>query len=232
MKNIALLISCEHGVNTIPAIYQDLFAAHQDLLNTHRGIDFGSLALAGSLAENFPCDFVQAKASRLLIDCNRRLNSPSCFSEISETLSMQDKQQIIQEYYVPYRRQIENIIQGHLEQKQQVWHLSIHSFTPILHGLTRTTDIGLLYDPKRRIEKNFALQLKTVIGQQKPCFKVRMNYPYLGISDGFTTQLRRKHTENYLGIEIEVNQAIALNPEKFAALKKVFVLSLQEILKP
>jgi hypothetical protein len=36
-----------------------------------------------------------------------------------------------------------------------------------------------------------------------------MNYPYLGISDGFTCELRKKFLEqDYVGLEIESNQAL------------------------
>ena len=38
---------------------------------------------------------------------------------------------------------------------------------------------------------------------------MRHNYPYSGISDGLTTSLRKRHTQaRYLGVEIEINQAL------------------------
>ncbi len=36
-----------------------------------------------------------------------------------------------------------------------------------------------------------------------------MNYPYRGASDGLTTHLRKRfHVNEYLGIELEINQEL------------------------
>jgi predicted N-formylglutamate amidohydrolase len=190
------------------------------------------LALAKHLAEVLPSDFIQATISRLVIDCNRGLKHRTCFSEISRSLPEQDKQHIIQEYYLPYRNQVERAIQHQLEQGYQVWHLSIHSFTPVWNNQTRSTDIGLLYDPKRTVEKILAQRLKETLQDQKPLFKVRMNYPYQGIGDGLTTDLRKKYPpSHYLGLEIEINQALVSHPSTFEPLKQVLLASIQQLVK-
>nr|WP_238143946.1 hypothetical protein [Legionella pneumophila] len=58
MKHIALLISCEHAVNTVPYDYQMLFECHKELLESHRGIDFGALEIAQSIHKKKPLQFV------------------------------------------------------------------------------------------------------------------------------------------------------------------------------
>lgn len=35
-----------------------------------------------------------------------------------------------------------------------------------------------------------------------------MNYPYLGKADGFTTSLREEFQEQYIGLELELNQKL------------------------
>jgi hypothetical protein len=46
-----------------------------------------------------------------------------------------------------------------------------------------------------------------VLADRRPEMRVRRNYPYLGKTDGLTTYLRRQFpAEQYLGIELEVNQ--------------------------
>lgn len=52
MKKTVLVLSCEHAVNTIPELYRPLFASCNDLLNSHRGIDFGTASLAAYLQKN------------------------------------------------------------------------------------------------------------------------------------------------------------------------------------
>jgi predicted N-formylglutamate amidohydrolase len=229
MKEIALVVSCEHAVNTVPDAYKTLFAPHQQILNTHRGIDFGSLTIARAFAERFNCDFVQAHATRLLIDCNRSLWHRLCFSEITKPLSKNEKEILIQLFYLPFRQKVENCIKKHIQKGKQVLHLSIHSFTPIFNEIQRDTDIGLLYDPKRANEKILAQRWQQQIKQQTKNLQVRMNCPYRGIADGFTTALRKQFAEpHYIGIEIESNQQLVADSEFLNYLGSL----LTETLKP
>lgn len=231
MNKIALLITCEHAVDTIPAQYSNLFVPFRELLASHRGIDFGALSIALYLQEHLPCDFVQAQTSRLLIDCNRSLKHPSCFSEATNGLSVEKKQLIINHYYLPYREQVINLIKKHVAAGLQVWHLSIHSFTPIMDGITRNADIGLLYDPQRSSEKKLASKMQKEIKALAPNLRVRMNYPYKGTSDGFTSALRKQFTDaSYTGIEVESNQALTKQDHSLNNLKNLFADSVLKII--
>ena len=89
-------------------------------------------------------------------------------------------------------------------------HLGIHSFTPVLNGKVRNTDIGILYDPSRPQERAYAQVIKSEIKRLYPTMKVRFNYPYKGTTDGLTTTLRKKFGQRYVGIEIEINQKFFL----------------------
>lgn len=211
MKSIALILSCEHAVDTVPQVYQRYFTSpdYQSLLESHRGIDFGALAIANYLQAFFKCEMVVASITRLLIDCNRSLSYASCFSEITGSWSEQDKDHLIQHYYLPFRMNVEKIVRKNIEQGHQIWHLSIHSFTPVLNHQQRNTDIGLLYDPKRTNEKAVVLEWQQRLQSHPSLFRVRRNYPYRGISDGFTTALRKQFADkDYLGIEVESNQGV------------------------
>jgi predicted N-formylglutamate amidohydrolase len=97
-----------------------------------------------------------------------------------------------------------------VKSNKPIIHLSIHSFTPVWKGKIRTTDIGLLFDPDRKPELNFCEKLKSNLAGNFPDFTIDWNKPYAGVDDGFTTYLRLKWPEQeYLGIEIEVNQKYA-----------------------
>ena len=100
-KKLALIISCEHAVNTIPSCYQPLFKPYKHLVQSHRGIDFGALEIALHFKGFFSCDLIQSHTSRLLIDYNRSLNN-RCFSPITKNLSAQKKQEIITQYYLKW----------------------------------------------------------------------------------------------------------------------------------
>jgi len=203
-----LIISCEHAVNTVPCEYQHLFKHDQHVLQTHRAIDFGASEIASYLALSLHAACVQATVTRLLIDCNRSLNHPSCLSEWSQSLASTEKETLITQYYHPFRHQLIHLLEACINRGQPVFHLSVHSFTPMLHGITRTNDIGLLYDPSRHPEKQWAYHWKKRL-HQTSSYRVQMNTPYRGTSDGFTRTLRQKYTEtDYLGLELEINQAL------------------------
>lgn len=232
MKPIKLILSCEHAVNHLPADYASLFHGQEAVLETHRGIDLGALEIANHLHAVFKCSFIKAFATRLLIDCNRSLNHPHCFSEYTKALPENEKKAIIDAYYTPYRHEVETLIKHHINEGNQVFHLSVHSFTPILNQVERNAGIGLLYDSSRHAEKEVARIWRSLLLQQTPTYRVRMNYPYKGKSDGFTSHLRKRYTEHdYLGFEVECNQALLADK---AALNEVaFVLSssLNELLQ-
>jgi predicted N-formylglutamate amidohydrolase len=228
MKPITIILSSEHETDAVPNQYAHYFAPHQALLQTHRSIDFGASAIASALQQSFNCQLITATITRLIIDCNRSLTDPHCFSEISESFSEKEKKALIKTYYLPYRNKIIKHIEEQLTLGHVVWHLSIHSFTPILNGITRTTDFGLLYDPKRLIEKEVVLKWQRNL-QSRSDFQVRLNYPYKGNADGLTTHCRELFPENYVGIEVETNQALVKEGDSLVKVIAALTTSLKAI---
>ena len=231
MKPITLVMSCEHAVNTVPERYRHLFHQQEDVLQTHRAIDLGALDIANRIRQTIPCDFSQATVSRLLIDCNRSLIHHQCFSEFSKPLPALEKQELINQYYLPYRQHTEALIQHHVDNGAQVLHVSIHSFTPELDGKIRNACIGLLYDHNRHGEREVARIWRSLLNAQSPAYRVRMNYPYHGKTDGFASSLRKKHAEtDYLGLEIESNNALLTTNESLNEVATALSSSLSELL--
>lgn len=228
MKNI--ILSCEHAVNTIPEAYQFLFTTNPAVLETHRAIDFGAFEIAKYFEQTFNCPLISANVSRLIIDCNRSLTHPNCFSSFTKKLPTEEKQYLIETYYKPYRQQVEALINTKIAEGIQIIHLSIHSFTPKFNNLERNTDIGLLYDPSRLGEKKLASEWRQEILEKNKGYRVRMNYPYRGISDGFITSLRKKHDEkHYLGFEVESNQALVSEVTSLQALYQTLASGFRSI---
>lgn len=209
-----LVFTCEHGGDIIPKKYQSSFVNAKAALSSHRGIDYGSSDLfeyCKTLS-----DFSKSNTiSRLLIELNRSKHHPKLFSEFSDSLNIEDKAILISEFYDPYRDSVEAEILKLIKKGEEVVHISFHSFTPVLNGEVRKTDIGILYDPSRKTEKLVSSQLKQNLIAELPDFRIRYNYPYLGTADGFTTYLRNKFPENYTGIELEINQKFVENENYF-----------------
>ena len=221
-----LVLTCEHAGNHIPDKYKYLFNNNLDVLKTHRGYDPGAFDLFLHLKELAYYQKSQLE-SRLLIEVNRSLNHPALFSEFTRNLSEENKHQLINEYYQPYRTDVEKAISDLIASGEEVLHLSIHSFTPVLEGKVRNADMGLLYDPSSEKEKKFCKELKRKLLEMEGSYKIRSNYPYRGAADGFTTSLRKIFPQKYSGIEIEVNQKYSVENKMNRSLKSIILSSLQ-----
>ena len=218
----AFLVTCEHGGNRIPARYRALFAGRRALLDSHRGFDPGALLMAKALARDFGAPLVAATVSRLLVDLNRSLGHRHVFSPMTRAAPAALRARIVDEHYRPHRTEVERLVRGSVARGLRVIHIASHSFTPVLDGVVRTADVGLLYDPRRRPESALCARWKDALAARAPALRVRRNYPYAGKGDGLTSYLRTRFgPADYLGIELEVNQRIvAAGAPRFPALRR------------
>ena len=204
----AYLVTCEHGGNRVPAAWRDLLEPHRALLATHRGYDPGALVLARQMADALAAPLVWSVTSRLLVDLNRSAGHPHLHAPAVRAAPLQVRRRIVQQHHEPYRAAVQALVAEGVGQGRRVVHVSSHSFTPVLDGQVRNADIGLLYDPARAGERALCERWRTALGAHAPSLRVRRNYPYRGSGDGLTTSLRRQFSpEQYVGVELEVNQA-------------------------
>ena len=219
-----LMLTCEHASNKLPAAFKKFVPA--DVQKTHRAYDIGALQVFRKLVKFAKPEFsCEGKFSRLFVDLNRTITNKSAFSEHYGKLEASDKNAAEKvkaqatKFWTEYRAAIEKFIASSLSMPKRttsknraakstttIVHLGIHSFTPVLNGMVRNADIGILYDPARPLERKFAQVIKAEILRLYPKMRVRFNYPYKGSSDGLTTALRKKFGPRYVGIEIEMNQ--------------------------
>lgn len=207
MNTTSLVLTCEHAGNEIPEKYKDLFFGYEDILSTHRGYDLGVLSLAEYFARNLKVKLYKTKTTRLLVDTNRSLWRRTLFSEITRHLSKQQKETILTEYYYPHRKTITEQIKAEIQKGQKVLHIAFHSFTPFLNSKERTAELGFLYNPERKNEKEISRSWKKEMKKLLPDWRLHFNYPYRGKPDGLTAHFRKMFPdEKYLGVELEVNQ--------------------------
>ena len=225
-----LILTCEHAFNTIPQEYQGLFINAEEILESHRGYDPGAFDLFNELKDLADFSFFY-ETGRLLVEVNRSKGHFNLFSEFTKKLSGTSKTKLLDQYYFPYRDLVEKQISNLIGKGETVLHFSVHTFTPNLNEEIRNTDIGLLYDPARSAEKEFCINFKRNLKDQNPELKIRFNYPYMGKADGFTTYLRKIFPENYIGIELEVNQKFVNNNKMKSAFKQQTFIALKASLK-
>lgn len=209
--------------------YQDLFRGRQALLDSHRGYDCGALVMARSLARALKAPLVASTVSRLLVDLNRSIGHPQLFSAATRCVPAKVRAAIVERHYFPYRRQVERLVSQSVSRGLRVIHISSHSFTGELDGRVRRADVGLLYHPGRREEAQLCARWKASLASFAPGLRVRRNYPYAGRADGLASYLRLRYPRSaYVGIELEVNQAIVLAAgRRWAALRAGLVDSLR-----
>src|SRR5205085_5679739 len=76
----AVLVTCEHGGNRVPAQFRRWFAGAEKALASHRGFDPGALAMARMLAKCLDAELIFATVSRLVVELNRSSHNPRVFS--------------------------------------------------------------------------------------------------------------------------------------------------------
>jgi predicted N-formylglutamate amidohydrolase len=182
-------------------------------MRSHAAWDKGSREIAAIVADGLGAAHFAGRYSRLLVDLNRSRGNKNLIPKErfgykipgNRKLTRKARDERLEKYYTPYREVVEAAIRRALQEEGSCLHLSIHTFAPTLQGESRNADVGLLYDPKRRKERVFAERLRDALLEVD--VETRMNYPYPGTGDGFTTSLRKELPKTkYIGIEIEVNQ--------------------------
>ena len=153
-----ILLICDHASRRFP---RSLGSMGLDPVarRCHLALDIGAGALTESLAKSLSVTAVLARYSRLVVDCNRQLMDPGAFLEFGDgvvipgnrNLRQTQKDARAEEIYWPYHYAIETEIQRLSEFECPPAFIAIHSFTPVLNGISRPWQIGILSDTDRRV---------------------------------------------------------------------------------
>lgn len=230
-SRFSFLITCEHASPAVPEPWEAVLGDYISECEAHQIWDPGTAEIATHLGKLLDAPVFRGEHTRLLVDLNRSVTNPNLFSPPVRELPEQTRTRILLDHYYPFRHSVLRALELLEAERKPIFHLSIHSFTPVLNRQTREADIGILFDPSREWEREIAELWLYYLSGAEPDRVSRPNYPYLGVSDGHVTALRRAYTHQpYIGIEIELNQALPLadSPGQFAGL---FVKTLQRALQ-
>jgi predicted N-formylglutamate amidohydrolase len=176
-----ILLVCDHASRRFPralgTMGLDPFARR-----CHLALDIGAGALTEAIADDLSVTAVLCEYSRLIVDCNRQLMDPGAFLEFGDgmiipgnrNLHKEDKARRADAIYWPYHGAIEAEIQRLQAAGVMPLFVSIHSFTPVLNGESRTWEMGILWDQDRPTSKLF------VDGLRDAGYLVGDNEPYSG----------------------------------------------------
>jgi predicted N-formylglutamate amidohydrolase len=148
----------------------------------HLAIDIGAGPLTESLAASLSVTAVVHNYSRLVVDCNRQLMDPSAFLEYGDgilvpgnrNLHQADKDLRASALYWPYHCAVDEQVQRLRKAGPLPAFISIHSFTPVLNGESRSWQMGVLWDKDEKMRDIF------LEGLRGAGYRVGDNEPYSG----------------------------------------------------
>lgn len=149
----------------------------------HIAWDIGIAEMAATLARELDASAVIAGYSRLVIDCNRRLDDPTSIAQESDRipipgnrgLSPAARAQRADELFRPYHAAITATVAAKRAAGQIPVILSLHSFTPVMNGFARPWHIGILWNRDPRLPLPLMARLAEL-----PDICVGDNEPYSG----------------------------------------------------
>lgn len=157
-----ILLVCDHASCRFPKVLGNL-GLDPFARRCHLAIDIGAGSLTERLAKQLGVTAVIAQYSRLVVDCNRQLMDPGAFLEYGDgilvpgnrNLAQADKDHRADTIYWPYHHAIDQQLQRLRAAGPPPAFVSIHSFTPVLNGVSRDVQMGVLWDKDSRLSDIF-----------------------------------------------------------------------------
>ncbi len=178
-------------------------------LADHIALDIGASALTRALSQRLALPAILARYSRLVVDCNRRLEDPSAFPAVSdgqvipgnENLDQAERQRRAESLYWPYHHAVRDGLASLEGLGAAPALIAIHSFTPVFAGQKRPWQVGVLWDKDPRIPqplmRGLADQGDLTVGD---------NEPYSGRHPADFTIDHHAEAEGLPHVSIEVRQ--------------------------
>ena len=200
------VIVCEHASNFIPEDLDDLGLLVPQLAS-HIAWDAGALGVARILSNELDAPLVAAKTSRLVYDCNRAPGVKSAVVEesdgiiISGNVGITDEDRLAREnrIYQPFATSLRDCLAHRDANGQTSTIVTVHSFTPILNGVKRYLDLGVLHDTDRRLADQIM-----AIAHLDGTLRVRRNEPYSAEDDVTHTLVEHGIAKGRLNVMLEI----------------------------
>ncbi len=212
------LLTGDHAGIAIPRALGRLGVSEADLAR-HIACDLGIRALGERLSAMLDAVFVHQHYSRLVVDCNRAPQSPGAMPTESDgtaipanrDLSPADAAVRIAEIHTPYQLAIAAEIDRRAAIGQPTIFVALHSFTPVMAGVVRPWDVGILHD---RGDTAFARATLAALMQQGG-FVAADNEPYHMDDTDFSVP-HHAYTKRLPYVEVEFSQDHLATPAGIA----------------
>lgn len=226
-----LLLVCDHASARLPRSLGDL-GLDPPARRGHLAVDIGAGPVVRHLAAELGVTAVLAGYSRLVVDLNRDLLDPAAFLEFGDgvvipgnrSLSPEAKAARAGAFYEPYHRAIEEQVARLREAGPGPAVVAVHSFTPVLEGVSRPWQMGILWDADRRFAEAVIRLLR------EAGFVVGDNEPYSGKAPQDYTIDTHGEAAGLPHVGIEIRQDLVDGDEGARAIAAVIAQALEHAL--
>ena len=176
------LVVCDHASRAFPRRLNRLGLPELPSWQ-HIAWDIGAAELARGISSALDAPAVLAGYSRLVVDCNRRPDDPDAFREVSDgwtipgnqALPEADRRVRLASVFDPYHEAVAAMLGAFRARGVVPLFVSVHTFTPVLAGLERPWQVGVLWDKDEPTARRMLDGLNAVEG-----LVVGDNEPYSG----------------------------------------------------
>jgi len=190
-------------------------------------------ALQRAIARRLDAPWVASRWSRLLVDCNRDPRDPSLILPVSDgvavpgnaRVSAAERRRRLAAYYEPYHAAIERTVDRARRRRPDARHrlLALHSFTPVMAGVERKLDIGVLFDAYPALARRLGRTLAA------HGYRVRYNQPYSGFDGLIYSARRHGRAAGIEYVELEVNNALLREPRSIERIGRDIARALRSL---
>ena len=227
-----LVLFSDHAGRAIPKRLGTLGLAQAEL-DQHIGWDIGIGAMARRMAVALDAPAVIGGYSRLVIDCNRRLDDPTSIAQESDRIAVPgnrgldaaERRARAEAIFHPYHRAIDGIIQAKRSAGPNLAVISLHSFTPSMNGLQRPWHVGVLWNRDPRLPVPLMARLL-----KEPCVIVGDNEPYSGRDEHGYSMPRHAEAEGLPHALFEVRQDLIADDRGVAEWGDRLIAVLRDVL--
>lgn len=215
-----VVLLCEHAANFIPPEYQSLGLSDADL-ERHIAWDIGAAGVTRELSRLIDAPAFLGQYSRLLIDLNRPLASPTSIvtrseaTEIPGNAAIDTTERTLRavRYFEPFHQAVERLLEERRRTRQPVLIVAIHSFTPTFHGEARPWQAGIIYDKGAAFAEATLDRLRL----HDTTLNAGANVPYSVAPDDYYGLLVYGDYASRPAMLVEMRQDLLSQPEQQAA---------------
>ena len=226
------VLVCDHASNAVPA-HMERLGLDQAELDRHIGWDIGAAAVTRALSALLDAPAYLSGYSRLVVDCNRPVGSPTAMPAVSDGTVVPANQSIApaeaaartDAFFRPYHDAIAACLDRAIGFGAVPILVAVHSFTPVFEGFARPWEVGLLYEHDDRLVQ----PLKEALAALRPGLTIGDNQPYAIVGPSDYSIPVHGQGRGLPHIEIELRQDLIATQEGAEAWAEILALAFKQV---